>query len=151
EVLDNGRSADWLKFKKTSTIHVSFGVHFGESRTAGRQRNRCWAQSTTVQRLPLNDTPPLNLSRAIVKKAARRKNAAPGKKATNAMMTFAHFERLASNERERTFKLGDLIKVMQRPQWRALNLPLNSPPGLALNFPLNPWAGLLIQQLTSGP
>src|SRR5262245_39232996 len=67
------------------------------------------------------------------------------------MMTFAHFERRVFNERERTFKLGDLMEVMQRPQWRALNLPLNLPPGLPLDLPLNPWAGLLFQQLSSGP
>jgi tyrosinase len=66
---------------------------------------------------------------AIVKKAT------PRKKATNEMMTFAHFERLALNERKRTFKVEALIDVMRR----------------ASVARIEPSIALLLQQLLSRP
>jgi Common central domain of tyrosinase len=88
-----------------------------------------------------------NLAEAIVKKAA------PRKKATPEMMTFAHFQRLALNERQRTFKVEDLIEVMQRESVKP-RVPWTLDPiqqQRDLLVPLVPSMALLLRQLLSRP
>jgi hypothetical protein len=87
-----------------------------------------------------------NLTEAIVKKAA------PRKKATNEMMTFAHFQRLALEERKRTFTVEAFIEVMKResvkPRVPSTLFPF---PQQSELVPLVPSMALLLRQLLSRP